>query len=70
MTVGVPVGNGGGGDGGGGGGIVKVWGVGELEEFSFFFLIFLFVGCLTSQQHASVSQGWICTDILRAATLR
>ena len=20
------------------------------------------VGCLTSQQHASVSQGWICTD--------
>ena len=22
----------------------------------------LFVGCLTSQQHASVSQGWICTD--------
>ena len=26
------------------------------------------VGCLTFQQHASVSQGWICT-ILRAATL-
>ena len=22
----------------------------------------LFVGCLTSQQHASVSQGWICSD--------
>ena len=22
----------------------------------------LFVGCLTSQQQASVSQGWICTD--------
>ena len=22
----------------------------------------LFVGCLLSQQHASVSQGWICTD--------
>ena len=22
----------------------------------------LFVGCLTSQQHASVSQGRICTD--------
>ena len=22
----------------------------------------LFVGCLTSQQRASVSQGWICTD--------
>ena len=24
----------------------------------------LFVGCLTSQQHASVSQGWICSDNL------
>ena len=23
---------------------------------------FLFVGCLTSQQHASVSQGRICSD--------
>ena len=22
----------------------------------------MFVGCLTSQQHASVSQGWICSD--------
>ena len=22
----------------------------------------LFVGCLTSQQHASLSQGWICSD--------
>ena len=22
----------------------------------------LLVGCLTSQQHASVSQGWICSD--------
>ena len=22
----------------------------------------VFVGCLTSQQHASVSQGWICSD--------
>ena len=22
----------------------------------------LFVGCLTSQQQASVSQGWICSD--------
>ena len=29
----------------------------------------LVVGCLTSQQHVSVSQGRICT-ILRAATLR
>ena len=25
-------------------------------------LFVLFVGCLTSQQHASVSQGRICTD--------
>ena len=25
-------------------------------------LLLLFVGCLTSQQHASVSQGRICTD--------
>ena len=24
--------------------------------------LLLFVGCLTSQQHASVSQGWICLD--------
>ena len=23
---------------------------------------FWFVGCLTSQQHASVPQGWICSD--------
>ena len=30
----------------------------------------LLVGCLTSQQHASVSQGRICSDNLRAATLR
>ena len=29
----------------------------------------LFNGCITSQQHASVSQGRICS-ILRAATLR
>ena len=28
--------------------------------FSFFF--FFFFGCLTSQQHASVSQGRICSD--------
>ena len=27
-------------------------------------LVCLFVGCLTSQQHASVSQGWICSDNL------
>ena len=25
-------------------------------------VVFLFVGCLTSQQHASVSQGRICSD--------
>ena len=25
-------------------------------------VVCLFVGCLTSQQQASVSQGWICTD--------
>ena len=25
-------------------------------------ILLLFVGCLTSQQHASVSQGWICSD--------
>ena len=26
------------------------------------FVLFCFVGCLTSQQHASVSQGRICSD--------
>ena len=30
----------------------------------------MFFGCLTSQQHVSVSQGWIRSDNLRAATLR
>ena len=30
----------------------------------------LLVACLTSQQHASVSQGRICSDNFRAATLR
>ena len=32
----------------------------------------LFVGCLTPQQHASVSQGWICSDNFTVlhATLR
>ena len=30
----------------------------------------LFVGCLASQQHASVSQGRSAQTILRAATLR
>ena len=30
--------------------------------FSFFSFFFFFVGCLTSQQRASVSQGPICSD--------
>ena len=30
----------------------------------------LLVGCLALQQHACVSQGWVCSDSLRAATLR
>ena len=47
----------------------------NLRFFTIFFLccklfsicalkwfVCLFVGCLTSQQHASVSQGWICSD--------
>ena len=33
-----------------------------LFFFFFFFFFLLFVGCLTSQQHASVSQGRICED--------
>ena len=33
-------------------------------------IVCLFVCCLTSQQHASVSQGRICSDNLGAATLR
>ena len=34
-------------------------------------IVCLFVGCLTSQQQASVSQGRLCTEkFLRAATLR
>ena len=38
---------------------------GQFEHSVFLFLCFpmlLFVGCLTSQQQASVSQGRICTD--------
>ena len=34
----------------------------EEEEEEEEFVLFCFVGCLTSQQHASVSQGRICTD--------
>ena len=30
----------------------------------------LVAGCVTSQQHASISQGRICSDNLCAATLR
>ena len=68
----------GGGGGGGGGGIQM--GVDRREEItrwrkqSHFSLaecrICMLVGCLMSQQHASVSQGWICSDNLCAATLR
>ena len=31
-------------------------------QFSNHWYRLLLVGCLTSQQHASVSQGWICSD--------
>ena len=40
-------------------------GMGTENQFSSSQLgrvVVLFVGCLTSQQHASVSQGRICTD--------
>ena len=50
-----------GGGGGGGGGASGGGGGGSSDC--------LFVGCLTSQQHASVSQRRICS-LLRAATLR
>ena len=49
---------------GGGGG-----GEGEIEGDTMDSQGVGLVGCSTSQQHASVSQGRICT-ILRAATLR
>ena len=39
------------------------------EEYNGRWLVGWLVGCLTSQQQASVSQGRICS-ILRAATLR
>ena len=35
---------------------------GSCEHHSELTEVCLFVGCLTSQQHASVSQGWICSD--------
>ena len=37
-------------------------GVAWGDKLFFFFFFFLFVGCLTSQQHASVSQGRIRSD--------
>ena len=49
---------GGRGDGVGGGGYLQCgWG-----EITGIFELFVLVGCLTSQQHASVSQGRICSD--------
>ena len=36
--------------------------IGWFGVFFWFFFVCLFVGCLTSQQHASVSQGRICSD--------
>ena len=33
-----------------------------MRIVSAIFIYYLFVGCLTSQQHASVSQGRICSD--------
>ena len=33
-----------------------------ITSMAFWKDICLFVGCLTSQQHASVSQGWTCSD--------
>ena len=35
-----------------------------LNDRAFTYRMLLFVGCLTSQQHASVSQGRICSDKL------
>ena len=43
--------------------------MGELGGGGEGLFVCLLVGCLSSQQQASVSQGRICT-ILRAATLR
>ena len=45
-------------EGGGGGGGAKGTGSGEQDEG----MVCLLVGCLTSQQHATVSQGRICSD--------
>ena len=60
-------------EGGGGGGGGR-WGGGGGEEevvvVVAMMVVCLFVSCLTSQQHASVSQGRICSDNFRAATLR
>ena len=43
-------------------GQVLKWPHSEMAIF-FFLCKMLFVGCLTSQEHANVSQGWICSDI-------
>ena len=58
-----PTGRHGKGNGGGGGG---VGGEGGRKGCSLTRLL----ACITSQQHASVSQGRICSDIRRAVTLR
>ena len=34
----------------------------EIKAVRIVMMLLLFVGCLTSQQHASVSQGRICED--------
>ena len=47
--------------GGGGGGGGEGGGEREKEKRGREMFV-LFVGCLTSQQHASESQGWICSD--------
>ena len=52
------------GGGEGGGEVVETRGVNELTNLpraSWIDICWL-VGCLTSQQHASESQGWICSD--------
>ena len=34
----------------------------STKSLHYLLKLLLFVGCLTSQQQASVSQGWICSD--------
>ena len=42
----------------------SLWGPVEdkVDKWHIGRIVSLFIGCLTSQQHASVSQGWICSD--------